>query len=121
METTKTRVIEESQKTYFHKGDVVKFKGVDNEPFEMKVANIVWATDNNGTLKTNNGKKVIEGILVEWMDSFGQMQYKLVDSRSIYKVDYEGQYHLVEAKKFFVKNNMTKIVEKINELLNKVM
>lgn len=116
----KQRVVEDRHKVYFHRGDSVRLKTVDaDNDYVMRVSNIVWSTNNDGSLKILNNKKVIEGIMVEWLDSYGVMQYKLVDSRSIYKVEYSGQYHLIEAKKHFVKEGMTDIVEIINQALDK--
>ena len=112
------KVIENKHKIYFHKGDSVKIKD-DESGVVMKVATVVWKTNNDGSLIYENGKKIIEGILVEWLDEFGVPKTRIVDSRSIYKVEYTGQYHLVEAKKFFVKQGLTDIVESINKVLDK--
>lgn len=117
--------MKERHKTYFHKGDVVKFKGFDgpNQPdsLVMKVTEIVWRTKDDGSLYVNEkGRKEIQGIMVGWHNDRNDWVEKLVDSRSVFKVEHEGQYYLHEAKKWFFDKGLTNIVEDINKILDKV-
>jgi hypothetical protein len=124
MEQTEQKIMKERHKTYFHKGDVVKFKGFDgpNQPDSliMKVEQVVWKTNDDGSLFTNNGRKQIQGILVGWHNDRNDWVIKEVDSRAIYKIEHEGNYFLHEAKKYFFSKGLTNIVEDINKLLDKV-
>lgn len=113
-------VTEERHKIYFHKGDVVKFKDMETS-LEMKVDQLLWGTNDDGSLKKANGRKVLEGVLVGFFDDRRNWITKKVDSRSIYKVEYTGQYHLIEAKKYFFKQGLTDIVELINKALDKCL
>ena len=114
----KEQIIKNAHKTFFKKGDVVCFKGFEHER-EMKVVQLVWQTDSTGTLKMVNGKKQLEGVLVEWLTEDGVLTQKLVDSRSLYIKEYSGAYHLTEAKKKFYSQGKLEIVEMINNILDK--
>ena len=120
------RLTKDKHKTYFHKGDLVKFKGFEGidqpDSLIMKVDQVVWKTKDDGSLLINpkTSRKEIEGILVAWHNDRNDWVKKLVDSRSIYKLEYEGQYYLHEAKKWFFSKGLTNIVEDINKVLDKV-
>lgn len=114
------RVVPEKHKVYLHRGDVVKFKGMtDGGNVEMKVKGIAWEKNEDGSIKRVNNKRIPIGVLVGWTNERGDYIEKVFDTRSLYKVELTGQYHLVEAKKFFIQQGMTDVVELINVVLDK--
>lgn len=119
----KEKLMEEKHKTFFHAGDMVMLKGFENEPnaqnFKMKVEELIWKKNNNGTTYFRDGKKQLEGIHVYWINEKGDMVRQMLDSRSIFKVEQQGVYHLHEAKKWFFSQGLTEYVKEINEILDK--
>lgn len=117
----KEPIVKDRHKVYFKKGDVVLFKGFEKEENqkEMKVLSLVWQTNADGSIKMTNGKKQLEGVVVQWFTEDGHSVEKIVDSRSLYKKEYSGAYYLTEAKKKFYLEGKLELVEEINKILDK--
>ncbi len=102
-------VVDNKGKVFFKKGDIVRFKGLDDSP-EMKVDEAVWE-------KGTDGKKKIQGIRVKLVDPVMGLLEKIVDTREIYLVSHQTSYFLHEAKKKATEEMNHKLVEAINKAL----
>ena len=113
------KVVQESNKEYFKPGDIIQFKGFENEEqqLEMRVLKLCWVEEDGVPVK-RNGKLILEGVLVGWHNDKFDWIEKLVDTRAIYKVERTGKYHLIEAKKWFFNKGQNAIVTLINQILN---
>lgn len=116
-----------SEKTFFHKGDMVAFRGLPDSCI-MKVMRIEWEKDKDGNFlytekETNNGKvksKILSGIIVGWFDGYGNWVEKLVDSRSIFLYEKKVLYYLQEAKRVLLKDTYSQeVLNDLNNLINK--
>lgn len=129
-----TTVKEEKNKVYFHVGDIVGIKGIpQSENLTMKVTKIVWATNDDGSLKRKEiGNQVfaniLDGILVGWFTSYekengdivsGDWIEKLFDTRDLYIVERSTLYYLQEAKRKAVKE-CPYLIPEINKLIDKL-
>ena len=114
-------VVTEKNKTFLNNGDIVKFKGVsDDNSLEMKVQRMVWVKEEDGRLrKSKSGGNVPEGVLVGWHNELGDWIEKVVDTRSLYKVEHSISYFLLEAKKLALRTpERENLIKSINESLN---
>lgn len=111
------RLINEHEKEYFHGGDIVVFK--DLEGPQMKVIGPVFSVKEGG------GRR-IEGIKVQYpfieYDENGNILKetyfeKIVDSRSIHKVERKLSHLLHEAKVLAFNEKREQLLSIINEAL----
>lgn len=123
-----TKVIDEKNKIYFKKGDVVRVKGIETYQPDLKVERVVFETDKDGNFIYKNGSKIIKGVECYWFDkivnSFGEEQIikqtMIFDSRSLYLVNHSINYYLHEAKKIAIEKNNNDLVALINKCLDLV-
>jgi len=107
-------------KDKFAKGDIVRFKGFENQPEAvMRVENINWES-SGGNLKELHGKPVLSSISVGFYDSQGNYLVKDVHSNTIVKVNRTAEYHLDSAIKELRKKDREDLIVKIQQIIREL-
>lgn len=105
----------------FYRRQVVKLKGLDqqdNHPY-MIVVGFTWATEDDGTLKTDNqGRNVLGGVRTGWFTDNKTWIEKEWHSNSLEPVEKSTKTILEEAYQFALKEKNTNLAEKIKQLYN---
>lgn len=107
------------KKRHFKKGDVVKFKGFEEDSHVMRVEDAIWKTNESLSLEVlPNGNVPLDAIRVGFYDKFGMYLTKDVYSYEIYAVEQSAVYHLEKA----IENIEDKAIkEEIDKLIHKLV
>jgi hypothetical protein len=129
----------ERRRVFFHKGDVVKLRVLDmSEPPEMIVKEIVWETNQDGSIVTrpttlDSGEvvnnKVLKGVICGWYSQYrdplgnlrtGEYIEKLFDTRELVKVNRLASYYGELTELALLKEQRYDLAEEIRKLLKKI-